>query len=681
MVLKNPSYSPIITVENNDSAPTKPTNNNESERLAWIDELKLFLATAASSWDEAHDNNNDYDAAHPLKKFHLHTGETISCVLWEGFYLITGTDIVRSLYARFHAFGRPVTNTKKFEEGVFSDLRNLKPGLDARLEDPKSDLLEMLYKNDCIRTQKKQKVFFWYSVPHDRLFLDALERDLKREKLALAPSTMAMAEPAMSTCLNTAQTLLDQLKKATTLFALALEDEPTATDSVSALDTIRSSPNSPSLTLDDHELHKATTTPVRPTSNAPPILAKSEARTRRSRVRSAPVDFEQHHHDRINRISSTGPPTFSPTRHHHCQSHSNKHQKLQPYQLKKSGCSISPSSPLLNLDNATKTRTIFGSLTLFDGSPTYKQRRRRAVSTSSTTNHTQHVATAETESIRTRRHVNCHLHTNPSPPKQQRYTTGLKNSTHSNNLHRPDLQSTSHASHQLDRPTQQFREATPQFTVATQQPPPNLPDTSELAMNPAWLAMMEDTSFVALKDVAPSLGSTHMAPDASGLYDMDPPASSSMTSSLYAPDNMDMEINDGSVDGSCYLYKPPVFASPDLNRLPYSASPGTLFWSDEEGHLSPSSLSSSLTSPSSILHYQNYHSPLSHPSQYNGDSSLLLPLAPAIPYQCLALPTNHSLYYAPILPPQTPTPNYNTHIYNIHPAYDAYPAVDDPLIH
>jgi hypothetical protein len=253
----------------------------------------------------------------------------------------------------------------------------------------------------------------------------------------------------------------------------------------------------------------------------------------------------------------------------------------------------------------------------------------------------------------------------------------------------------------LDRPTQQFREATPQFTVATQQPAPNLPDTSELAMNPAWLAMMEDTSFVALQDVAPSLGSTHMAPDASGLYDMDPPASSSMTSSIYSPDNMDTEINDGSVDGSCYLYKPPVFASPgkyqkiedlcarlinmpfltDLNRLPYSASPGTLFWSDEEGHLSPSSLSSSLTSPSSILHYQNYHSPLSHPSQYNGDSSLLLPLAPAMPYQCLALPTNHSLYYAPTLPPQTPTPNYNAHIYNIHPAYDTYSAIDDTLIH
>jgi hypothetical protein len=38
---------------------------------------------------------------------------------------------------RFEAFARPVVNMKKFEEGVFSDLRNLKPGSDACLEDPK----------------------------------------------------------------------------------------------------------------------------------------------------------------------------------------------------------------------------------------------------------------------------------------------------------------------------------------------------------------------------------------------------------------------------------------------------------------------------------------------------------------------------------------------------------------
>ncbi|OAC99966.1 hypothetical protein MUCCIDRAFT_24485, partial [Mucor lusitanicus CBS 277.49] len=103
---------------------------------------------------------------------------------------------------RFHAFGRPVTNAKKFEEGIFSDLRNLKPGHDARLEEPKSELLDMLYKNNCIRTQKKQKVFYWFSVPHDRLFLDALERDLKREKMGMEPTTQAVAEPAASLSLD-----------------------------------------------------------------------------------------------------------------------------------------------------------------------------------------------------------------------------------------------------------------------------------------------------------------------------------------------------------------------------------------------------------------------------------------------------------------------------------------------
>jgi hypothetical protein len=118
-------------------------------------------------------------------------------------------------------FGRPVTNLKKFEEGIFSDLRNLKPGMDASLEEPKSEFLEMLYKNNCIRTQKKQKVFFWFSVPHDRLFLDALERDLKREKMGLEPTSVAVAEPATSLSLDTTQELFDQLRKSMSLSAVA----------------------------------------------------------------------------------------------------------------------------------------------------------------------------------------------------------------------------------------------------------------------------------------------------------------------------------------------------------------------------------------------------------------------------------------------------------------------------
>ena len=117
----------------------------------------------------------------PITTYTLPNGDVISCVLWKGMYYISGTDVVKILLFRFQHIGRQILNTKKFEEGVFSDLRNMKPGQDAVLEEPKSPFLEFLYKNNCIRTQKKQKVFFWYRVPHDTLFREAVERDLKRE--------------------------------------------------------------------------------------------------------------------------------------------------------------------------------------------------------------------------------------------------------------------------------------------------------------------------------------------------------------------------------------------------------------------------------------------------------------------------------------------------------------------
>lgn len=44
---------------------------------------------------------------------------------------------VSSSFSFLLILGRPVRNMKKFEEGVFSDLRNLKPGHDACLEEPK----------------------------------------------------------------------------------------------------------------------------------------------------------------------------------------------------------------------------------------------------------------------------------------------------------------------------------------------------------------------------------------------------------------------------------------------------------------------------------------------------------------------------------------------------------------
>lgn len=75
-----------------------------------------------------------------------------------------------------------------------------------------SAFLDLLFRNNCIRTQKKQKVFYWYSVSHDKLFLDALERDARREKLGQEPASIAIAEPALSFRYDPTLPLLDQLK-------------------------------------------------------------------------------------------------------------------------------------------------------------------------------------------------------------------------------------------------------------------------------------------------------------------------------------------------------------------------------------------------------------------------------------------------------------------------------------
>ncbi|OSD03779.1 hypothetical protein PYCCODRAFT_1424464 [Trametes coccinea BRFM310] len=210
---------------------SRPLTMQERDLLAHLDRLKFFLATAPSRWNAPSPPPpstlpSDFPgslpvpaghphSAHPaLNRFLLPNQEYVSCVLWGGLYHITGTDIVRALVFRFEAFGRPVRNMKKFEEGVFSDLRNLKPGVDACLEEPKSPFLDLLFKYQCIRTQKKQKVFYWFSVPHDRLFLDALERDLKREKMGLEPTTVVVGEPALSFTYDPKRSLYEQFSKA-----------------------------------------------------------------------------------------------------------------------------------------------------------------------------------------------------------------------------------------------------------------------------------------------------------------------------------------------------------------------------------------------------------------------------------------------------------------------------------
>ena len=99
-------------------------NAVEQERLVHLDRLKLFLATAPSRWDSAESNANPTSSSsaevssteaysglepayhhtppHPaLNRFLLPNQEFVTCVLWNGLYHITGTDIVRALVFRF----------------------------------------------------------------------------------------------------------------------------------------------------------------------------------------------------------------------------------------------------------------------------------------------------------------------------------------------------------------------------------------------------------------------------------------------------------------------------------------------------------------------------------------------------------------------------------------------------
>lgn len=145
-----------------------------------FEDFKLFLTTVTTTFREG---------TH-IKRFVLGS-ESVSCILYNDLFHITGTDIVRAITMRFESMGRKIIGAKKFEEGIFSDLRNLKPGVAATLESPRSQFLKFLYENQCIRTQKKQKVFYWFSVNHDKLFLDALDRDIKRENMGQIPCTIS----------------------------------------------------------------------------------------------------------------------------------------------------------------------------------------------------------------------------------------------------------------------------------------------------------------------------------------------------------------------------------------------------------------------------------------------------------------------------------------------------------
>lgn len=92
--------------------------------------------------------------------------ENISCIYWNGVCYVTGTDVVRIVTYLLFLAGIDVCaqKTKKLEEGIFGDLRHLKKDRDCVLEEARSIFLRWLFKISCIKTMKKQKVFYWSGV-------------------------------------------------------------------------------------------------------------------------------------------------------------------------------------------------------------------------------------------------------------------------------------------------------------------------------------------------------------------------------------------------------------------------------------------------------------------------------------------------------------------------------------
>jgi len=97
-------------------------------------------------------------------------------------------------------------------------------------------------------------------VPHDRLFLDALERDLKREKMGQESTTIVTAEPALSFAYDQKRSLFEQYGKPEALPQI-IPSGPSIYQHLLLSSTIQSA-TSKKRSFDDFEAASTTGTPI-----------------------------------------------------------------------------------------------------------------------------------------------------------------------------------------------------------------------------------------------------------------------------------------------------------------------------------------------------------------------------------------------------------------------------------
>jgi uncharacterized Zn-finger protein len=103
------------------------------------------------------------------------SNEFISSFYWNEDYYISVIDILKITKFQLKLLGYKIIKQKKFEGYIFSILRSIK---NFKCETSNSKLLNLMYIGNCIRTQKKQKIFYWNNFPHEEIFYEFLDKGM-----------------------------------------------------------------------------------------------------------------------------------------------------------------------------------------------------------------------------------------------------------------------------------------------------------------------------------------------------------------------------------------------------------------------------------------------------------------------------------------------------------------------
>lgn len=164
--------------------------------------LADFIRAAPAMARAAHAGHGADGPEGALARYRLPaTLEHIHCVLWEGQYLMTSCDIIKVLRVLVRAGGHGQAD-RKFKESVFSALRRYRPGLECQVELAHSRLLLWLQQHGCIRTIKRQRMYYWHKVDVFGLADEIRQRAVRRPALdyiaALRPAPSRLPSPALA---------------------------------------------------------------------------------------------------------------------------------------------------------------------------------------------------------------------------------------------------------------------------------------------------------------------------------------------------------------------------------------------------------------------------------------------------------------------------------------------------